>query len=385
MSALVHGGVWRAVSLSARIGFLVFVIPRTGIGEFGVFFSYSSVGLLLARVVSLGAIDHLPTQVRGDSTAMRAACRDLVPLFFVACTVTVAAGLTNSLVAAAVAVALSMASGLMLAGAVRSVSPASFERWMNLHPVLLLVAALAYGDELQATELLTLQAGSVLVSQLLLIRFAVTSVSPPPTAAFVSWVNRVRGLLEGGASRMLSDALVAACVRSIAIGPVLLGMGAVSDSLALALAFGEAIWTVGMILVHRNFAFYCSSGADLRHSVRSASLLLAGTLVAGAVGGAFVLGFSELPIFERVSAATLFASFAFFAGVTALLELRYFDLAAGKPLRMWIVGQIVFMLLAAAAPGIWGESTAIWCVAIATMLPAVVMIGSRLRIARSSS
>jgi hypothetical protein len=383
-TALFHGAAWRVASLAARVGFLALVVPRTIPGEFGIFFSYSSIGLLLARVLSYGAIDHLPTLVRGDATAMRQASRDLAPLFLLACAVTGGAVLVDSPATSAAAVALSMASGLMLAGAVRSVSPMWFERWMNLHPILLLVMAISLGGELRANELLILQAVALLAGQPLLLRFATQAAPSLAGAVSVSWPARIRGLLGGGHTRMLSDTLISACLRGIAIGPVILGAGAISDSLALALAFGEAIWTVGMILVHRNFAYYCASGPDRRHSVRSAALLLGGVSALGAAGTAAVLAFTGLELFQRVEPMTLLPSFAFFAGVTALSEFRYFDVAAGKSLTVWIVAQMVFVVLSAMAPGVLGEEGAIWCIAAIAVLPALIIIGRSWRAVRST-
>lgn len=382
--ALVHGVTWRVVSLAARVGFLALVVPRTLPGEFGLFFSYSSIGLLLARVTSFGAIDHFPTQIKGDAEKMRRACRDVSPLFLLALLVTVGAAMTQSLVGSALAVAASMTSGLMLAGAIRSVTPSWFERWMNMHPILLLPMALLVGDDLCAIDLLILQAISVLASQILLLRFAIARRSTPAKATMSKWWARVGNLVSGGFSRMLSDTLVAACLRGIAVGPVLIGAGAISDSLALALTLGEAMWTVGMILVHRNFSFYCASGPKVAHSVKSAAALLAGVSAIGMAGAVVVMSLSGFTVLQRIEPVALLASFVFFGGVTALSELRYFDLASGRPLSAWIVAQVIFVFLAVLAPALFGEHVAMWSIATVTVWASVVMIGHRWRVIRPS-
>ena len=263
-SALIHGTTWRAVSLGSKLAFLALIVPRTVPGEYGLFFSYSSLALLVSRILSFGAIDHLPTLVRGDYGAMRRAVTDVAPITVTAIATTGVAAAIESPLAAALALALSMASGLMLAGAVRSVWPAWFERWLNLHPVLLLILALLLGMHVNARELLLCQSGAILLSQLVFARAATVGHAFPRAGDHPVWSSRMTAMLKGGQSRMASDVLVAGCIRGVAISPLLFGSGAVSDSVALALALGEAVWTIGMILVHRNFSYYCASGPDLR-------------------------------------------------------------------------------------------------------------------------
>ncbi len=274
--ALLHGAAWRGASLLGRVAFLALIVPRTVPSEFGVFFSYSSIALLLSRIVSVGAIDNLPTKIKGQPEAMRAACRDLAPFVVLAAGVTAVAAITASLVTAALALALCMASALALAGAIRSVSPAWFERWLNLHPVAFFALAFLIGDWIDARDLLLCQALALLASQAAMLRFALAAARGPTERRQQAWPSRIVTLLSGGQTKMISDTLVVGCIRAVAIGPLLLGAGAVSDSLALALALGEVAWTVGMILVHRNFAFYCNAGPELLYSLRSAIAILLG-------------------------------------------------------------------------------------------------------------
>jgi hypothetical protein len=381
--ALLHGAVWRAASLLSRVAFLALIVPRTSPGDFGVFFSYSSLGLLFSRVASLGAIDNLPIKIGGEPAAMRRAFVDLLPFLGLAVCSIVLAALINGILAATIAVGLSMASGLMLAGAVRSVSPAWFERWLNLHPICFLGLALTLGSDISARELLLGQAIAIVASQVVLVNQALRLSSSNDRKPLVTWPCRAQRLLSGGGTRMVSDVLNAACTRAFAIGPVLLGGWALSDSLALALALGEAAWTVGMILVHRNFSYYCSAGADLRHSLRSASVLLTVMGVCGAAAAVVISLCRGVPMVERLEPDTLMAAIGLFAGITALWELRYFDLAAGEKLQPWVTGQLFFLAAAATAPVLFGEVTAVWLIAAVTTVASVWLIVSRSLVVRA--
>ena len=376
-SALVHGAAWRAASLASRVAFLALVVPRTIPGEYGLFFSYSSIGLLLSRVMSFGAIDHLPTWVKGDRARMLRAARDFAPLSALATAATAVAVASQGLLVSALALALSMASGLMLAGAIRSVGPAWFERWLNLHPLLLLGIALLLGEGVAAKELLICQSVAILISQLILLRFVSTSELALRAPDLRAWLRRVKAMLRGGHSRMVSDALMIGCIRGVAIGPVLFGVGAVSDSMALALALGEAGWTVGMILVHRNFSYYCSSGPDVRHSARSATMLLVAMAAAGVVGIGLALAIGSSPIIQRMELPSLLAAFALFAGISALSEFRYFDVASGKPLLVWVFGQTAFLALAVSSPYVLGELGSVSLLAWLTVVGSVSLIARR--------
>ena len=129
LADLIPGATWRAASIAARVGFLLLVFPLTLPGELGAFFSYSSLGVLVGRVISFGALDNLPIKVRGNTSAMVDAYRAILPLSIMAILATFAAASTGSLLLMSGAFALSLASGLALAGAVRSVNAALFEQW----------------------------------------------------------------------------------------------------------------------------------------------------------------------------------------------------------------------------------------------------------------
>jgi hypothetical protein len=267
----------------------------------------------------------------------------------------------------------------MLAGAVRSVGPAWFERWLNLHPLLFLGLALVFGNYVSAKQLLIYQSFAILVSQLLLVLAATAGEveNRPPYSS--GWPRRVIKLLAGGQSRMMSDAMIAACIRAVAIAPVLFGMGAISDSLALALALGEAAWTVGMILVHRNFAYYCSVNPDVKHSVWSAFILLVGITVGGVLVATVVHLLDWISVMKRFEADGLIAAFAFFAGIAALSELRYFDVASGYRLAPWLAAQVAFVLLAGFSAKWFGEAWSLWLLASLVVAASLALISYRWR------
>ena len=345
LADLIPGATWRAASIAARVGFLLLVFPLTLPGELGAFFSYSSLGVLVGRVISFGALDNLPIKVRGNTSAMVDAYRAILPLSIMAILATFAAASTGSLLLMSGALALSLASGLALAGAVRSVNAALFEQWMNIHPIFLLTIALLYGHGLTANVLLFFQSLSLLVGQVALLKYCYREHGRRRSQAGTNWFARVGSLASGGFSKMVSDSLLTACVRGIAIGPILFGMDAISDELAIGLMLGEAALTVGMILVHRNFSFYCAAQPDRNQTVKSAVILLLGIGTTGIVGAFIVHILSEKWPFSYIDPLLLAGSFIFFSGITALSEFRYFDVACKKPLLPWITAQVIFVAL----------------------------------------
>jgi hypothetical protein len=166
-------------------------------------------------------------------------------------------------------------------------------------------------------------------------------------------------------------------MRAIAIGPLLLGVGAISDSLALALALGEVAWTVGMILVHRNFAYYCSAEPELQHSLRSAIGLLLAICAAGLVAGGLAWVAHAIPFVQRVEPLMLLAALVLFASIAALSELRFYDVAAGKRLAPWIRGQAAFVVAAASGAEWLDESQSIWAAAALATLISTLLIAHR--------
>jgi hypothetical protein len=345
--------------------------------DYGVFFSFSSLGLLLSRVLSFGAVDNLPTKIRGRDAAMTHACADLAPLTAVAAALTFLAAFSDSRSVAAAALALCMASGLAVAGAVRSVRPDWFERWLNLHPIILLGLALLLGNGVDSRSLLLCQAVSVLASQVLLLHAALGDGSPAARRKSM-WFRRVGVLLSGGQSRMVSDTLIAACLRAVAVWPLLLGMNAVSDALALALALSEAVWALAMILVHRNFAYYCSAGPDLKHSQWSVLIILVG-MVAGGLVGAQLAAMSGpvIPVLQSLEPLILVGAVTLFAGFGALSEQRYFSIAKRGSLHGWIIGQLAFLMMSAAATVWLTEAGALWYMTAAVVVASVGLAVTR--------
>ena len=82
-----HGLAWKFAALGAKLGFVLLLLPRLDNGVFAHYSFISSIALLASLVFSFGAMDALPTYVRG-----RAAPRNqLAPLVYLALAATVAA------------------------------------------------------------------------------------------------------------------------------------------------------------------------------------------------------------------------------------------------------------------------------------------------------
>jgi len=99
----------------------------------------------------------------------------------------------------------------------------------------------------------------------------------------------------------------------------------------------------------------------------------------GALGTGFVMALHSTHMMQRMVLTNLLASFALFAGITALSELRYFDVASGNQLKFWLLGQAGFLALAVCSPYVVGELRAVSLLAWLTVLASVSLIARRSR------
>jgi len=319
-----HGAFWKVLALLAKAAFVFLIIPRLADGVFGGYSLASTVTMLVAVGLSLGALDALPVFARGR----KAIERSLAPLFQL---VLIAAGLClaayailGGVVPIAAAVAASNLSYLILSGILRSSRPHYYELLINL-PIPLFVGLCAILRSPDLERLLLLFALANLAVVVCIGAWSgLLSASSGRQRTYSAAI--ARRLLKTGNIKSMSAILLLVDFRALILLPSILFATVPADTLAMALTLAEAVWQLGMVVVNRNYSRYCAGTGTLGDSIRTASLLLIGFVLLGCA-------FIWLPIpftIRRFDWPLIGWALLFFAAMIALLELRYFFWSRGQ-------------------------------------------------------
>ncbi|MGY4513597.1 hypothetical protein [Bradyrhizobium sp. USDA 3650] len=330
-----HGAFWKVLALLAKAAFVFLIIPRLADGVFGGYSLASTITMLVAVGLSLGALDALPVFTRGR----KAIERSLAPLFHM---VLIAAGLclaayaiVGGIVSIAAAVAAANLSYLILSGILRSSRPHYYELLINL-PIPLFVGLCAF---LLAPDLerLLLQFALAHLAVVIAIGACGGLLSPSSHRQRIYSISIARRLLKTGNIKSVSAILLLVDFRALILVPGILFATVPADTLAMALTLAEAVWQLGMVVVNRNYSLYCKGVGTLRDSVRTACLLLTCFVL---LGCAFIL----LPIpftIRRFDWHLIGWALLFFAAMISLLELRYFFWSRGQYDYQIVLAQVV--------------------------------------------
>jgi len=331
-----HGMAWKIAALASKLGFVLLVLPKLADGVFAQYAYISSIALFASLFLSFGAMDAVPTYVRG-----KRAIRDrLAPLVHATLAGTIAAFIAYSLggglwALGAAAAGCSIAY-FFLAGVLRSTEPHLFELISNVPSVEFLVLALVVPG---------------LTIDLLLVLFVATNMVV--LVAVVWWSGLpwrygrralafsrliLAHLLVQGNAKTLSNMLLLADFRALITAPGLLLKTLPSDAIAVAMTVGEAAWQLAMTVINRNYAAYCAGKGTLRSSTLMALSMLAAISLVGAL-----LILVPVPIrLSRFEWPLIGWAMIAFAGFAALSELRAFLWSRG-------VGDGAILLVQSAA------------------------------------
>jgi len=305
--------------LASKAGFLFIVAPALAAGQFAAYVFYSTVALVLGRLGAFGLSDQLVLEIRGQAEFARRYHPLYRGLFLAALVLYVAGVASGSAAGRTIALCSALIAGAVLEGALRSVWPSRYEQLLNGPPVLFLLLV-AVVPSASAVDLLALYGGAILVFQAWL------------AARSGFWSRRVEGdlisirelvaICRRGFAKMIAEMTLLLNMRGLILWPKLLGGGLASDSLSMALAIGEAVSTLPMVVVNRNFARYASAAVATRRAVLEALLVV---VLMGAAGLVVVAGWELVParITSRLTAVDLAWALLLFGAVTAYYDLRY--------------------------------------------------------------
>ncbi len=253
--------MWQLGSFSARLLFLLFVLPFLPSGELARYLFITSVAVLCGRVLLLGLDGELPLVVRGEIGRARA----FFPLILVGWCLLSLIALTGTgfeygrWFLFAGLLGLASAIGLYLGGIIRTISPADFERLQNVPWIIFGVATLS-GKFTSAADLTVLRVVCLVAAQVFIV-FKLRVYGLLSVTGMLQLFMQLRGSLGKGWDKLISNLTLVGIMRGFILWPAILPVAPVMDDLAFAVACGEALWQLGMVFAHRRYAHY-STGSD---------------------------------------------------------------------------------------------------------------------------
>jgi hypothetical protein len=346
-----HGALWKIAALASKLGFVLFVLPFLSNGVFADYSVWMTVALVAALVLSLGAIDGLPIIVRGRPIVRNAlaplgqASLATTALFFLAFLLS---GETWVLIVALVGCNICY---LALSGLLRSTDPHLFEVLTNAPSVAFLLLCLAFATRDLNQLLLAFFVANFLISCGIAAKIGI--LRPVSVRELRYSAKATRWLAIRGNLKSISAILVIADFRTLLTTPGLLRGLPPTDALAVSLTVGEAFWQLGMVVVNRNFAKYCSGRGNLNSSVKTALYLL---LLTSSIGLAFMI--LPLPSISKFDWPMVGWAVILFAAMAALSELRAYFWARDKKDHIIIGAQIAIviwqaLIVALVPPSYW--------------------------------
>jgi hypothetical protein len=358
-----HGVAWKVLALLAKAIFLLVVAPGLPTGEFSEYVFLSTVGLLAARFLSFGISDQLVIEVRGS----RSEAGRYAPLFLglLSAGILAAAGAAvapGPWVAASLAIVL--AAGAVLEGLLRSCTPDYYERLTNLAPILFLAACLTV-QPTTAYALVGLFTAATILAQLASAAgsgVGLRSIGATGAPDLLSLVN----LARRGVGKMVAELTLLANLRAVLLWPKLLSGALASDSIAFAVSIAEAVSTVPMVIVNRNYARFASAPGPSPPPLGSAagSAVLMAVLGVAALGLPMVDRWVGFGILTRIEVAELGWAMAYLGVVTAYYDLRYHAWSQGVSSRPFTAAQLAFFIV---------QGGAVWLLPAPEQLAAIAL------------
>lgn len=376
-----HGVSWKLTSLASKAGFLLVIAPGLATGQFAAYLFYSTVALVLGRFGACGLSDQLVLEIRGREEFVHRYRPLYSGLFLGALGVFFAGVVSGSALLRVVALGCALIASGVLEGVLRALWPSRYEQLANGPPVLFLVFVTLVPSR-SAVNLLALYCASILL--------------------FQGWVGWRSGFWSGrgrseriavaelattckrGFAKMIAEMTLLLNMRGLILWPKLVAGGLASDSLSLALAIGEAVSTLPMVVVNRNFSSYASAKASWRYAFRTALMIVVLMLIPALV---LLMAWDLTPhrMASKVSAIDLASALLLFGVVTAYLDLRYRAWASLRGTRGFTVAQLAFFATQGLIVSLLGPKAVL--PAVALLAAAIVCLWSTLefRYQKSSS
>ncbi|MCB1521830.1 MAG: hypothetical protein KDJ37_14830 [Hyphomicrobiaceae bacterium] len=357
----VHGIGLRFIALLAKFAFLMLIVPMLPDQVYAQYLFLFTMALIVARVLSLGAEEHLPIMVGRD----QGLAESYMPLFVISSVAAVVAAgahiATGEIYLIIAAVVAQLAAGWVLGGLVRSHAPHVFERLLNL-PVVIFVAACFVWPPTSLSQLFLYYFATGLLVQLAIA----ANAGAFRRGRFDRMTTAIPALLNSllpGLAKTTSNILVVMNSRAPVVLPGLMLGVVVSDATALAVSIAEAVWQIGMVISMRNYAAYCRGEAGLRRmKITCAASFTALVLLA------IPLLLIPLPIsIPKIDGPMIGWALILMGALLVLMEARYY---------VWAQRKGTVEVLAIQAALIAGDAAIVWLLDQHQWLPAMALFNA---------
>ena len=318
-----HGLTLKLAAFGARALLLVMVLPNLLSGELAEYMFFTTVALLAARIVLAGVDLELPLSIRGDRNNARELSAGI--LFGWLCTAL--AGILflyrGDLVSATLLLTFSLASNQFLGGTVRTLSPQSFERLINIPMLIFTAAAIFFGAD-TAIALLVVRALAGLV-----VQFGVAIhqrvLSRPSRQNIARLGAKLKLSLKSGWRKLLSNLSLRGALRGFILWPKAMQSVALSDSIAFAVAVGDVVYQLGMVFSNRRYAVLANqdkvAAGDIR-STAQAGFLLSILIIVPGIAVIYVADYFGL--LPALTSASMLTQAVIFYSIMCLFSLMQF-------------------------------------------------------------
>ena len=255
----------------------------------------TTIALLASRALLLGLDLELPLAIRGDEERAKV----YAPGITIGWLATLFAGVwflcARDLAAATALLTCSLVSNLFLGGTVRTLLPHSFERLINI-PMLLFTAAAIVLQTETAVVLLCLRSIAALMVQ---VPIAVhhNVVVAPSVHRLHAIVSALREAIKSGWRKLISSLSMKSALRGFILWPKAAQSLALSDSIAFAVAVGDAVYQLGMVFANRRYALLSKQDSITANEIRAtggSGLVLSLIIIAAGIIAVYAANAFEL-------------------------------------------------------------------------------------------
>ncbi|MGI9258388.1 MAG: hypothetical protein ACR2QQ_06110 [Gammaproteobacteria bacterium] len=343
VSESLHGGLWQTASFASRLLFLVLVMPFLPSGELASYVFATSIAVLVARLLLLGLDDELPLVVRADYARAKQLFPIVVFVWMLLPLIVGAGVVSGSWLPYALLLGTTGATGLYLSGVVRTLSPADFERLQNLQWVLfgLLAVTQLFST---AESLIVLRSVCALSTQLLIV-FKQRLFSLPSWQSMSKLLAELWDNAQHSWYKLASNLSLVGAMRGYILWPAALATGPRLDTVAFAVACGEALWQMGMVFAHRRYARF----SELRDAVvgEGRSVIASAFVLVGAFSLVVLLGIwavEYLGLFPSAHSSRMVAEAALFYIFLAGFCLLRFLLWSLRKFEWTVIGILIAII-----------------------------------------
>ncbi len=390
MSESLHGGLWQSASFASRLLVLILVLPFLPSGELASYVFATSIAVLVARLLLLGLDDELPLVVRADYSRAKQLF-PIVLIFWMLLPLIVGAGIfSGSWLPYAVLLGTTGATGLYVSGVVRTLSPADFERLQNLQWILF--GLLAVTHLFSTAESLIVLRSACAVSTQLLIVFKQRLFSIPSWSSMSKLLAELWSSAQHSWYKLASNLSLVGAMRGYILWPAVLSSGPRLDTVAFAVACGEALWQMGMVFAHRRYARFSEvrdAVVSEGKSVIASAFVLVGALSLVVLSGIF--GVEYLGWFPSAHSSRMVAEAALFYILLAGFCLLRFLLWSVRRFEWTVIGILVAIISVQGAivyslePDYWFPGATVACLIALAMISGLVFHATRSGAQRSGA